>query len=167
MIHPLVVHFPIALTCVALILAIISIFVRSRGFHSAFFLVVIFAMIGAMVAVETGESALAAAKTTLTTQELDLTVEHSEWGRSTRFVLWICAGLAIIQIIFAQLKLVKPTRLIALLTTLALIVATFFIYETGKRGGNLVFEHGIGVKQRVEVMPQQETENQKSPSSNR
>lgn len=149
--HPLVVHFPIALLLVAPIFLGLGIVRGERGRHwlLAALLLSAFGAAGAWLAVETGE---AAARLADRTPEITAAIErHSSLGELVRNLSFI------ITVLFAGIlfgpgllkrKIAPRTTTIALVILLGLFgVGALAVAHTGDEGGRLV--HELGVKSLV------------------
>jgi len=146
MFHPAIVHFPIAFAYLALLFSVIALFVRSKGFNIGFLILTIAMAFGATIAAMAGKEAAVAAHEQLGSGIVPYIEAHEEWAMFTVVMTWISALICLIQYLctFAQGR--KAYTLFSILTTIALIITCFAVYETGKRGGALVFEHGAGVE---------------------
>jgi uncharacterized membrane protein len=149
--HPLLVHFPIALLLVAPIFLALGIVRRERGAHwlRAALLLSAFGMAGAWVAVESGE---AAARLADRTPEITAAIErHSSLAELTRNLSTV-ATLLLAAVLFGPglLKRKATPRIttIALIVVLGLFgVGALAVAHTGDEGGRLV--HDLGVKSLV------------------
>ncbi len=146
MLHPELVHFPIAFTFLALLFSFIALFVRSKGFNIAFLILSLAMALGATLAAMAGQDAAVAARAQLGSGIESYIDSHKEWASFTVVMTWISALLCLIQFLttFAQGR--KAYTVFSILTFLALILTSFAVYETAKRGGALVYEHGAGVQ---------------------
>lgn len=146
-IHPLLVHFPIALLFAAVLLDALALFLREK--HPALHLgaVVMYGMgtLGALAAFFSGRDAAdqvqlpAAAQTVLT--------EHADLGLWT---VWFFGIYALIRI--GVLVFDKKARS-ALWLPLLLVGAggLYLVWETAEHGAQMVFEHGVGVQAMTEL----------------
>jgi uncharacterized membrane protein len=139
--HAAIVHFPIVLTLLGTVLALLSIITRRLWLPQYTALILVLATIGAQVAVITGD-AQDQLFSTLTTEQKNLVEAHSDMGENGRTALIVAAALALIAL--ALHRLGASRRFFALLTTLAGCVACFFVLRAAQLGGHLVYQHGIG-----------------------
>jgi uncharacterized membrane protein len=137
-IHPLVIHFPIALILVMVACDLIGVLGGKKSFISAANIVSVFASLGAIVAVITG---------TLASD----TVWHPEAAHEImethETVGFIVLGIIIVLTIF---RLAIGKKIYGSLGWVALIVGLVgagFVSYGGYLGGDMVFDHGAGVKQ--------------------
>ncbi len=140
-IHPLIVHFPIALLLVAALIDFVGVWVRKSA--SVRWMATTLYTLGALTAfaaLRTGEQAAdmmnipAMAQTTLTS--------HADWAHYT---LYFFGGYALVRLIagFAD----KKNRLgVSLPLFLIGAGGMFLVYQTAEHGGELVYAHGIGVQ---------------------
>lgn len=134
--HPLVVHFPIALFVTAVICELLAYFRKSPLLSNTALLTACVAAIGAIFAVLTG---LAARSIVPVSGEAHLTLKSHE----TLGYLVLAASL-----VFAALKaasyLLKTDRLLTTQLSVGfagVVIAFMAAYE----GGELVYKHGVGV----------------------
>jgi len=166
--HPAIVHFPIVLLLIGAAVAVVCVFV-SR-WHLAWVAAALLALgaVGSFFAVKTGDSA----KESL--GELPPAVEtlvdaHEKWAERTEIVGAVAAALAIGAAVLGTLAAssrrrkrasasdsihssagwITPVSLALTARVLAASVALtacFFVYQTARRGGELVYVHGVGMK---------------------
>ena len=148
--HPAIVHLPIVLTFLGTLFALISIVTRRLWLPLYTAIILVLAALGAQFAVITG-GAQDPLFSTLSQEQKQLVEEHSNWGENARIALVAAAVLALVAL---GLHRFGPSRrVVAVLTTLAGLVACFIVWRTAQLGGHLVFQHGIGVQN----SPAQET----------
>ena len=140
--HPIVVHFPVALTFVGAGARLLwVIFKRDWLSHAATALLVC-ATVGALAATYTGD--LAHSPVERVPGSRDAVVEHEDWGKRSRNLL---IGIALVEL--GALALTgKRQRALRYLSAAAGIAAMYFMYETGEHGGELVYSYagGIGIR---------------------
>lgn len=140
--HPAFVHFPIALSFVTVLFVLCTVFnKRALGYTFGMFLLTFLSVIATQYAGSYSASQLGDISPTLS----KLISEHSDYsdwifgftlaGTMTSLIAWI-----------TNLKTVKSARNWFITLTLFIACANLWaVYETGRRGGNLVFKHGAGV----------------------
>lgn len=141
--HPAVVHFPVVLILVGAVAAVVALF--WRGHHVPLYAGLLLALgaIGAWVAVQTGESdgglleqLPAAAAATLDA--------HEDWAERT---LLLAAGAAVAAIAAVALSRFRSlARAVSVLAAVVALAASYAVFQTGHRGGALVFRHQAGVQ---------------------
>lgn len=144
--HPLVVHFPIALLLVAPLFILLGVMLsRGRPFLWAALLLMAIGTAGTFFAVSTGE---AAGKLAERTPQINAVLEHHEHlAERTR------AGFAALTVIFAAILLLpaawrrKPGRLSSVVAPLLFLVfygaVLVLLVNTAHDGGRLVHELGV------------------------
>jgi len=139
MIHPLAVHFAIALPIMVLLLELINLFVKKRtiGVLSFFFMVLIAAVF--VAAYLTGATDGKEAKVFLTAEAKEALAGHRQLG----IYLVYASGLLMLFKLFSVL--IRKT-VIKVLFFLVLIVFTASVLNEGKKGGALVYQYGVNVK---------------------
>lgn len=145
--HPLVVHFPIALLLIVPLLIIVGLLWRkyADGFVRAALLLLLLGTIGAMVAIESGEEA---AELAVRSEAVNQTIErHEELAESVRTVF---VGLTILFAVIVFLPpLLRPRpRRVAVVVAYGLFLVIYLggmltLVKTAHEGGRLVHEFGI------------------------
>jgi uncharacterized membrane protein len=140
--HPAVVHFPIVLILLGTLVSFVAVFWR-KGYVPAFAAALLtLGAVGAWVAVETGESDGGLVEDTSPPME-QLIEAHENWAERTLTVATIAAVIALGAA--ALFRFPRLARGVGVAAALAAGVASWTVYETGHRGGALVYRHGAGV----------------------
>lgn len=144
--HPLVVHFPIALLLTVWIPALTGLFLRKHTQHWWFATLLWLALgvTGAMAAVITGEAAEEIAIVT-TDAAKTLLHEHEEAGELTRTLFIITFLLSLTTFLMRYVWSAKKQIIIAAatITTLVYAASTLILINTAHQGGLLVHQHSI------------------------
>lgn len=140
--HPAIVHFPIVLILLGSAVAVGAAVWRKHHLPLIAGVLLALGAIGAWVGVETGESDGGLVESGAPQAE-SLLDEHEDWAKRTLAASATAATLAILSL--ALVRFPRAARATAVLTALAAIGASYAVYETGHRGGALVFKHGAGV----------------------
>ena len=144
--HPVVVHFPIALLIVTPLFLLLGLRLtpHARAFGVAALILMTLGALGAWFSVETGE----AAKDTLILSEAqnNLIREHAEFGETTRNVFTILSSLYA-AVLFGTALLKRPLqkRRHIILSVVFLVIyagSLFLVVKTGDLGGRLVHRSG-------------------------
>ena len=140
-IHPMIVHFPIALLIIAVLVDLLSIMMKKqRWFRHAATLLYSVGAVSAIVTYLTGRNA--ADTVMLPAAASPVVNEHSDWAFRT---VWFFGILASVRL---SLSFIIEEQKYAV--TLPLFVAglagIFLLYETAEHGGQLVFQYGVGVR---------------------
>jgi uncharacterized membrane protein len=145
--HPLIIHFPIALLIVAPLIVLIGIFLpeKGRAFMISAFILMLLGTIAAFIAVSTGSAAGELAERMNNVESV--LEEHEELAETTRTVF---AALTAIfgVIVFAPMLLKKElSRMIIIPLNLAFLLfygsGVVLLMNTAHQGGRLVHEFGI------------------------
>jgi uncharacterized membrane protein len=145
--HPLVVHFPIALLISAPLLVVLGLLFRKdgRGLHLAALLLMVLGTVAAFVAVETGEAAAELADRT--PEVMTVIQTHQRLAETTRYIF---AGLTAAYALLLFLpRLLKRdlSRRAGLVMNLVFLAAysggVLFLVNTAHNGGRLVHEMGV------------------------
>jgi uncharacterized membrane protein len=139
-IHPLIIHFPIALLSLAVGLTVADLFYSREWTRKATAGLYIFGVLGAVVSYISGRSAADSIGLNLKAEVAIGT--HSDWGLYT--LLYFSA----LTIIYYVVKFIlnQNSLLIRVLLAVLALVGFFIIAQTAEHGGRLVFEFGLGVK---------------------
>jgi len=146
--HPLVVHFPIALLLVAPFLILIGLFYRNKttNFLMAGFLVLLLGTISSFVAILTGESA--GELVDKTPQITELLKRHKELAELTRNFFIIMTIVYGVILLLPRILKNKLKSWIFISVHIAFIIlysyGCLLVANTADMGGKLV--HGLGVK---------------------
>ncbi len=145
--HPLVVHFPIALLLVAPILVVLGLIFSKHwnGFALAAFALMVLGTIGAFVAVSTGEAGAGLVeRTEAISQVLE---QHEDLAETTRTVfafLTVIFGAIVLTPMILKTTL-KPVLRVGLNVAFLALYAfgALLLANTAHEGGRLVHEYGV------------------------
>ncbi|HPI37360.1 MAG TPA: hypothetical protein PK397_05385 [Ignavibacteriaceae bacterium] len=153
--HPLVVHFPIALLLVYALLETVGALLKNNTFSNAAFILLIVGFVAAIAAMITGEQAQHLAENwnksglnNSATIPYNLIDEHKNWASVT---IWYFLFILIIRTLFVINFVVKKKfgryyNTARYIFAVLSIIGCFFIYETGGHGGELVYKYGVGTE---------------------
>lgn len=156
--HPAVVHFPIVLLLIGAGIAVVSAFVNHRYIAWTAAALLVAGSIGAIVAVETGEDSREIAGK-LVGDAGKIVDDHQEWAERTEIVAGISAILAVMAAIGSLSPRMLPPRTkifgwlfrpkirytVRTLTAGMALLSCIFVYQTARRGGELVYKYGVGI----------------------
>ena len=138
-IHPMIVHFPIALLIVGFLFDLIGVFVKKDFFSKAGFYLLILGTLGVIAAYFSGDlagdgiSEVGALKQALETHE-----------SAALLSLWIMVIASVVRIGFVAFK--KHTAIFKWVALSLFFIGVLSIARTGYYGGELVFKHAAGVQ---------------------
>lgn len=154
-IHPMLVHFPLAILFFAALMDLLTFFLDKKWWDEKKTAVTY--LIGAAAAVVvyfTG--GMAADSLDIPKIAYHAVGAHAGWAEWT---VWFFGIYAILRIILSALGKFENARVHGLFFVLS-FVGLFFLYETGEHGANLVFNYGLGTgnlaKQKMESAPSEE-----------
>ena len=141
-VHPLLVHFPIALLFTSVLLDVLAYSLPGRARVLLRDVGSVLSVVGGLAALATYLTGRAAAQTVLIPGMAQALVQaHWDWAFWT---LWYFAGLAAVRV-----ALLVTGRVIGPRTTAALAVTGLIglglLFETADRGAELVYRQGVGV----------------------
>lgn len=158
-IHPMIVHFPIALIIVGFLADALGIFLKKEFFSKAGFYLLILGTLGVVAAYLSGNIAgdgiteAGSLKQALETHE-----------SAAELSLWLMVGTALVRIALQLTKKYVGTfRWIALFIFL---IGVLSIARTGYYGGELVFKHAAGVQFNFGSFDSSFNDNQKNLQNN-
>lgn len=165
--HPKVVHFPIALLLTYTLLEVIGAVFKKEFFSNAAFVLLLLGVLGALASVITGHQAAALAEKwdeigteVIPAIPFKMIREHEEWAN---ILLWYFAGVLVLRT-FYLLRVQIKGRFPKLLHTgryifvVLALFGSFFIYQTGEHGGQLVYKKGVGTDLIKPAEPEKESE---------
>ena len=155
--HPAVVHFPVVLIVLGCAAAWVAVFLRKGNIPWFAAVLLLLGAAGAWAAKETGKSDGGLLDSPSPKME-SLLDAHQNWAERTVMVATITALVAVAAA--AMPRYPRLARSLAVAAALAASVAGWTVFETGRRGGALVFEHGAG----VHVSPPTTTPGNEGPS---
>lgn len=140
--HPAIIHFPVVLILLGTCAALVAIFWRKNHVPILAAALLTLGALGAWVAVQTGKSD-GGLLVTLSPQAEALLDQHQDWGQRTLFIALAAAIIAIASAVLIRFP--RLARITAAAAALTAVTASYGVYQTGHRGGALVFHHGAGV----------------------
>jgi uncharacterized membrane protein len=140
--HPAVVHFPVVLVLLGTVVAAAAVFWRKHNLPLLAAVTLGLGALGAWAAVETGESNGGLLEGN--SPQLESLVEsHENWAKRTLAASAVAAAAALGSALLFAFP--RAARAVAMATAISAAAASYCVYETGHRGGALVFRHGAGV----------------------
>lgn len=137
--HPMIVHFPIALLMVGFLAEVIGLFLKKEFFSKAAFYLLLLGSLGVIAAFISGQFAgngieeSGALKAAMETHET-----------SALITIWLVSIASIVKLATLYFKkLEKQLRLVAFAIFLLGVLS---VARTGYYGGNLVYKHAAGVQ---------------------
>jgi uncharacterized membrane protein len=148
--HPAIVHFPIVLVLLGAGAAILAAFWRGGHLPRYAALLLALGAVGTWVAVETGESSGGLLESA--SPQLESLVDaHETWAKRTFVITIVAAVAAAASAVMARWP--RLARAVAAVAAIASAAAAYGIYETGHRGGAMVYRHAAGVELAANALP--------------
>ena len=136
--HPMIVHFPIALLIVGFIADVVGVILKKDFFTKAGFLLLIVGTIGVFAAYFSGDLA---GDGVSEAGALKLALEDHE--HAAVLTLWLMTGTALVRIAIVSLK--KYFGVYRWIALFIFLIGVLSIARTGFYGGELVYKHAAGV----------------------
>lgn len=144
--HPIVVQFAIALLMASVLFDLLGVLFPRSNLHQG---AVLLLFIGVASSLGSGFSGdLAVQRLPIAEQSLPAVTAHRDFGATT---VWLAVLLLLFRMYLAATR--RFVRILRGLYLLLGIVVVALLSITGYSGGNLVFVHGIGVKQTLASPP--------------
>jgi uncharacterized membrane protein len=143
--HPVIVHFVIALGVVGVLLRVISLFSFGQWARHGATALLLIAAVGGALAVKSGDAAHGPAERIPGAREAVQKHEHD--GERARNVLGLVALLEVGALLMR--KKAGAARGLMAASALVGLGAAYLIYEAGEHGGQLVYEYAGGVGTRT------------------
>lgn len=138
--HPPFAAFPVALLTVVVLLELSTFFWRSEKRDAVIATNLVLALVFTSVAFFSGYYARDALN--VVTPEIDKKIsDHHQSGRLLLFALFPC-----VMLYFAALKATHGRKAFRVVYLISLMICFALLYNTGLAGGELVFQHGVGVR---------------------
>ena len=148
-VHPLIIHFPIALLATAILVDLISLFTRKwQGVRIAAVILFVLGAVGALAAFLTGRSAADAFD--LPPEVVSAVTDHADMAELT---LWFFGIYAVIRLIVLWFDLKGRRWAQVWVHVLLFLVGAggyYLVVQTGDLGARLVYAHGLGVQPVIE-----------------
>ncbi|GIV80388.1 MAG: hypothetical protein KatS3mg050_4782 [Litorilinea sp.] len=148
-VHPLIVHFPIALLATAALFDLLSLVPPGRpGVRKVAVSLYTLGALALAVAFYTGRAA--ADGLDLPAQIIPHVTDHADWAERTLWFFGLYAGVRLLALWFEVKGKYRVPRWIPLLLFLAGTAGYYLVVETGDHGARLVYAYGVGVQPDVE-----------------
>ena len=140
-VHPLVVHFPIALLLTATGLDIAGLALRcNRPLRFVATVLYVLGTVTLAAAYFTGRAA--AATVWLPGMAHAAVADHWEWAFRA---IWFFGVMTLARLLLLWRLRTEPRHAIVALLTVAGLIGGILLGETGDRGARLVYQHGVGI----------------------
>ncbi len=143
-IHPVLVHFPIALLVTAAVLDLAGwLLRRNRRLRDAATLLYIIGTVGAVAAYVSGRDASQAVW--LPGMAHALVKDHWDWAFRA---VWFFGIVTVLRLFLLRSSTRHPAPAMVAAFALAGLVGIWLVRETGDRGGQLVYQYRVGVPEK-------------------
>lgn len=137
-IHPMIVHFPIALLILGFLSEVVGLISKKEFFDDAAFLLLITGALGAVAAVLSGSYAAGGLEEAGTLKQA---VEIHQGA--AELAMWLALVAAAFRIVLAFTK--KYTGFLRYVAVFLFLITVLAVARAGYYGGELVFKHAAGV----------------------
>lgn len=143
-VHPMLVHFPIAILSIAILFDFLSFFLSEKQKWRLPEITAYLYGVGAVTAIVVYFTGQAAADNVfLSTGAESVLNTHADWAWWT---VWYYGIYALVRILVTWQISVKCRRGVHILFFVFSLVGFFLLFQTGDNGAKLVFKHGVGVQ---------------------
>lgn len=141
--HPLLVHFPIAIFSLYIFFELLTTFWENENLSVFINILLLLGVLGGLASVLTGNQAHEALKPFIEKHLIsnELIEEHEQFANIT---LWYFFAILVARFYFTTKKLF--TKKIKIVFLIFALIGSYFIYETGEHGGKLVYKYGAGTE---------------------
>jgi uncharacterized membrane protein len=143
-VHPLIVHFPIALFSTGFLVSMVGYIFRKDILKNAALIMVMLGAAGAVAAALSGEEAEEAVEKFLSEEGEQALESHETFGGITVYILPAAALLYLLGTVFLKNRRRAAGVLLAAYIA-AGILGVIMVNVTAYKGGRLVYEYGAGV----------------------
>lgn len=138
--HPMVVHFPVAILCVAVLFDVLALFWRRRWAPLTLALYVI----GTVSLVAGYVSGRAAADSVMVSGQANVVLTtHADWALAA---LWVFGVYTALRLLLAWKTTWSGQRLVHVPLVLAAAAGLFVMFQAAEHGARMVYEYGVGVQ---------------------
>lgn len=137
--HPMIVHFPIALIIVGFLSEVVGLLLKKDFFTKAAFYLLILGTLGVVAAYITGN--IAGDGVSETGQLKNALETHEDAAQLT---LWLMVGAAVVRIALVWMK--KFDGVFKYAALVLFLAGALSVARTGYYGGELVYKHAAGVQ---------------------
>lgn len=139
-VHPMLVHFPIAIFITAIMLDFVQLFLKKDWIHLSVTALFVFAALVALIAYLSGKQAIDMVSVPM---RAELTAgNHSDWGLYT--MLYFSAFAIVRGFLFW--KEWDKKRMVAILLFCGGVAGAALIGKTADLGAKLVYKYGVGIQ---------------------
>jgi len=137
--HPMIVHFPIALLIVGFLAEVVGLVLKKEFFTTAAFYLLVLGTLGVVAAFISGDIAGDGVSETGQLKNALETHEHA-----AQLTLWLMVGTAIVRIALVWMK--KFNGVLRYAAFILFLAGVLSVARTGYYGGELVYKHAAGVQ---------------------
>lgn len=143
-IHPMLVHFPIAILSIAILFDFISFFLPKKQKWWSSEATAFLYGVGAVTAIIVYFTGQAAADIVFISAEAQTVLNtHADWALWT---VWFYSIYALVRILAVWRIPPEYSRSLHVISFVLSLAGLFLLYQTGDNGARMVFEHGVGVQ---------------------
>ena len=144
--HSIFSSFPLALFLLALILSLFAIFIKKTSFNSIFLIVIALGCLTIYISIHTGDN-LAEKASDYSEETSKLFKQHISLSSKVFFTAILTLCLSLIQLLFSFCRSIKLYRTTAFACLVFCLITSLLLFQLAKTGVELVYQHGVGVKE--------------------
>lgn len=142
--HPMVVHFPVALLALYSILEIANFFKTSDFLNKSVNIILILGVAGLVSGVLTGNLEKQSAESLMKNANKSIHTAIEDHEDMANITVWYFTALLFVRLYFSLKK--KMTKKIKILFVIFSITGFVLIFATADYGGKLVYRYGVGTE---------------------
>ena len=142
--HPMVIHFPVALLALYSVLEIVNIFKPSDYLDKSVNIILILGVVGLVSGVLTGNMEKQSAELIMKNSDKTIQSAIEDHEDMANFTVWYFTALVFSRLYFSIKK--KMTKKLKILFAIFSITGFVLIFTTADYGGKLVYKFGVGTE---------------------
>ena len=142
--HPMVIHFPVALLALYSVLEIVNIFKPSDYLDKSVNIILILGVVGLVSGVLTGNMEKQSAELIMKNSDKTIQSAIEDHEDMANFTVWYFTALVFSRLYFSIKK--KMTKKFKILFAIFSITGFVLIFTTADYGGKLVYKFGVGTE---------------------
>lgn len=144
--HSIFSSFPLVLFLLALILSLFAIFIKKLPFNSILLIIIALGCLAIYISIRTGDN-LAEKASDYSEETSKLFKQHMSLSSKVFFTAILTLCLCLIQLLLCFGRSAKLYRTTAFVSLVFCLITSLLLFQLAKTGVELVYQHGVGVKE--------------------